>query len=271
MIAGSVLIVQASRGWFYRRLGGVNGDCLGFTEQLHRNFHTADVRVQELCMVTRSQIRAGSAHSTATGFAHETARESGPAGGTRAASGIDPGDRHAVGRPQSDAAVLRGSWRGGGRRQSVSARSHAPDGGEFSGRRRGHHGVVPPVRDRAGDRRHGRGQVRRATSRASRRCRERRRKRAIEAGIAHAADGDLLGAGEMGIGNSHRGRGAAVRVHWRRSSRSRRARHGTRRRGRHAKSGRDRAGAGAASSRSQGCDRRAGGAGRLRDRGDRRV
>jgi adenosylcobinamide-GDP ribazoletransferase len=34
MIAGSVLIVQASRGWFYRRLGGVNGDCLGFTEQL---------------------------------------------------------------------------------------------------------------------------------------------------------------------------------------------------------------------------------------------
>jgi adenosylcobinamide-GDP ribazoletransferase len=34
MIAGSVLIVQASRGWFYLRLGGVNGDCLGFTEQL---------------------------------------------------------------------------------------------------------------------------------------------------------------------------------------------------------------------------------------------
>jgi adenosylcobinamide-GDP ribazoletransferase len=34
MIAGSVLIVQASRGWFYVRLGGVNGDCLGFTEQL---------------------------------------------------------------------------------------------------------------------------------------------------------------------------------------------------------------------------------------------
>ena len=34
MIAGSVLIVQASRAWFYRRLGGVNGDCLGFTEQL---------------------------------------------------------------------------------------------------------------------------------------------------------------------------------------------------------------------------------------------
>jgi len=34
MIAGSVLIVQASRGLFYLRLGGVNGDCLGFTEQL---------------------------------------------------------------------------------------------------------------------------------------------------------------------------------------------------------------------------------------------
>ncbi len=34
MIAGSVLIVQGARAWFYRRLGGVNGDCLGFTEQL---------------------------------------------------------------------------------------------------------------------------------------------------------------------------------------------------------------------------------------------
>lgn len=34
MIAGSVLMVQASRAWFYRRIGGVNGDCLGFTEQL---------------------------------------------------------------------------------------------------------------------------------------------------------------------------------------------------------------------------------------------
>jgi adenosylcobinamide-GDP ribazoletransferase len=34
MIAGSVLIVQATRGWFHFRLGGVNGDCLGFTEQL---------------------------------------------------------------------------------------------------------------------------------------------------------------------------------------------------------------------------------------------
>jgi adenosylcobinamide-GDP ribazoletransferase len=34
MIAGSVLIVQAARAWFYRRLGGINGDCLGFTEQL---------------------------------------------------------------------------------------------------------------------------------------------------------------------------------------------------------------------------------------------
>jgi len=34
LIAGSVLVVQALRGWFYRRLGGVNGDCLGFTEQV---------------------------------------------------------------------------------------------------------------------------------------------------------------------------------------------------------------------------------------------
>jgi adenosylcobinamide-GDP ribazoletransferase len=34
MIAGSVLIVQAARAWFYRRIGGVNGDCLGLTEQL---------------------------------------------------------------------------------------------------------------------------------------------------------------------------------------------------------------------------------------------
>jgi adenosylcobinamide-GDP ribazoletransferase len=34
LIAGSVLVVQALRGWFYRRLGGINGDCLGFTEQL---------------------------------------------------------------------------------------------------------------------------------------------------------------------------------------------------------------------------------------------
>ena len=34
MIAGSVLIVQASRAWCYRRIGGVNGNCLGFTEQL---------------------------------------------------------------------------------------------------------------------------------------------------------------------------------------------------------------------------------------------
>ena len=33
LIAGSVLVVQALRGWFYRRLGGINGDCLGFTEQ----------------------------------------------------------------------------------------------------------------------------------------------------------------------------------------------------------------------------------------------
>jgi cobalamin synthase len=38
MIAGSVLIVQAARAWFYRRIGGVNGDCLGFTEQLTEIF-----------------------------------------------------------------------------------------------------------------------------------------------------------------------------------------------------------------------------------------
>ena len=34
MMAGSVLIVQATRAWFYMRIGGVNGDGLGFTEQL---------------------------------------------------------------------------------------------------------------------------------------------------------------------------------------------------------------------------------------------
>jgi adenosylcobinamide-GDP ribazoletransferase len=34
IIAGSTLIIQLTRGWFYRRLGGVNGDCLGFTEQI---------------------------------------------------------------------------------------------------------------------------------------------------------------------------------------------------------------------------------------------
>jgi adenosylcobinamide-GDP ribazoletransferase len=34
IIGGSVLMVQAARAWFYRSLGGVNGDCLGFTEQL---------------------------------------------------------------------------------------------------------------------------------------------------------------------------------------------------------------------------------------------
>jgi adenosylcobinamide-GDP ribazoletransferase len=38
MMAGAVLIVQASRAWFYRRLGGVNGDCLGFTEQVLESF-----------------------------------------------------------------------------------------------------------------------------------------------------------------------------------------------------------------------------------------
>ncbi len=34
IIAGSVLIVQATQVWSYRRLGGVTGDCLGFAEQL---------------------------------------------------------------------------------------------------------------------------------------------------------------------------------------------------------------------------------------------
>jgi adenosylcobinamide-GDP ribazoletransferase len=34
MVVGSFLIVRLARAWFYRRIGGVNGDCLGFTEQL---------------------------------------------------------------------------------------------------------------------------------------------------------------------------------------------------------------------------------------------
>jgi adenosylcobinamide-GDP ribazoletransferase len=34
IIAGSVLILRISQMWFYRRLGGVNGDGLGFVEQL---------------------------------------------------------------------------------------------------------------------------------------------------------------------------------------------------------------------------------------------
>ncbi len=38
MIAGVVLIVQAARAWFYKRVGGVTGDCLGFTEQILESF-----------------------------------------------------------------------------------------------------------------------------------------------------------------------------------------------------------------------------------------
>ena len=34
IVLGSVLIVRASRAYFYKRLGGINGDCLGATEQL---------------------------------------------------------------------------------------------------------------------------------------------------------------------------------------------------------------------------------------------
>lgn len=34
IVAGTVLILRLLRIWFYRRLGGVNGDCLGFTEQI---------------------------------------------------------------------------------------------------------------------------------------------------------------------------------------------------------------------------------------------
>jgi adenosylcobinamide-GDP ribazoletransferase len=34
IILGSYLIVRAARWYFYRRLGGVNGDCLGATEQI---------------------------------------------------------------------------------------------------------------------------------------------------------------------------------------------------------------------------------------------
>jgi len=34
LVLGAYLIARASRWYFYRRLGGVNGDCLGATEQL---------------------------------------------------------------------------------------------------------------------------------------------------------------------------------------------------------------------------------------------
>jgi adenosylcobinamide-GDP ribazoletransferase len=34
MIGGSFLVLRLAQAWFYRRIGGVNGDCLGFTEQI---------------------------------------------------------------------------------------------------------------------------------------------------------------------------------------------------------------------------------------------
>jgi adenosylcobinamide-GDP ribazoletransferase len=34
IVAGAYLIVRAARAYFYKRIGGVNGDCLGATEQL---------------------------------------------------------------------------------------------------------------------------------------------------------------------------------------------------------------------------------------------
>ena len=34
IVAGAYLIVSAARAYFYKRIGGVNGDCLGATEQL---------------------------------------------------------------------------------------------------------------------------------------------------------------------------------------------------------------------------------------------
>jgi len=38
ILLGSLVIVRVARAWFYRRIGGVNGDCLGFTEQLSEVF-----------------------------------------------------------------------------------------------------------------------------------------------------------------------------------------------------------------------------------------
>jgi adenosylcobinamide-GDP ribazoletransferase len=34
ILAGAYLIIRAARAWFYKRIGGINGDCLGATEQL---------------------------------------------------------------------------------------------------------------------------------------------------------------------------------------------------------------------------------------------
>lgn len=38
ILLGCFVIVRVARLWFYRRIGGVNGDCLGFTEQLMEVF-----------------------------------------------------------------------------------------------------------------------------------------------------------------------------------------------------------------------------------------
>lgn len=38
VVAGAYLIVRGARAYFYKRIGGVNGDCLGATEQLLESF-----------------------------------------------------------------------------------------------------------------------------------------------------------------------------------------------------------------------------------------
>jgi adenosylcobinamide-GDP ribazoletransferase len=38
IIGGAYLMIRLARWYFYRRIGGVNGDCLGATEQLHEIF-----------------------------------------------------------------------------------------------------------------------------------------------------------------------------------------------------------------------------------------
>ena len=34
ILAGAYIILRSARAYFYKRIGGVNGDCLGATEQL---------------------------------------------------------------------------------------------------------------------------------------------------------------------------------------------------------------------------------------------
>ena len=34
IVAGAYLVVRGLRAYFYKRIGGVNGDCFGATEQL---------------------------------------------------------------------------------------------------------------------------------------------------------------------------------------------------------------------------------------------